>query len=151
MSQPGIYYFDNNATTRVAPEVVEAMIPFLWEYWGNPSSTYAFGRQVGPHLDEARARVAVLINAEPKEIVFTSCGTESNNSAIHSALSTQPQKRHVLTTAVEHSATLKFCDFLRKRGYAVTLLPVAPDGAGPATAGTVDSARHGRRLGDVGQ
>ena len=128
MSTPAIYYFDNNATTRVAPEVVDAMVPFLREYWGNPSSTYAFGRQLGRHLDEARARVAALINAEPREIVFTSCGTESNNSAIHSALVTQPAKRHVLTTAVEHSANIKFCDLLQKRGYTVTFLPVAPDG-----------------------
>jgi len=129
MTQPAIYYFDNNATTRVAPEVVDAMIPFLREHWGNPSSTYAFGRQVGEHVDQARARVAALINAEPREIVFTSCGTESNNSAIHSALATQPEKRHVLTTAVEHSANTKFCALLQKRGYAVTFLPVAPDGA----------------------
>ena len=129
MTQPAIYYFDNNATTRVAPEVVDAMIPFLREHWGNPSSTYAFGRQVGEHVDQARARVAALINAEPREIVFTSCGTESNNSAIHSALATQPEKRHVLTTAVEHSANIKFCALLQKRGYAVTFLPVAPDGA----------------------
>ncbi|MGD0261215.1 MAG: cysteine desulfurase NifS [Verrucomicrobiota bacterium] len=129
MSQPAIYYFDNNATTRVAPEVVDAMIPFLREYWGNPSSTYVFGRQVGEHLDQARARVAALINAEPRELIFTSCGTESNNSAIHSALVTQPEKRHVLTTAVEHSANIKFCDLLQKRGYTVTFLPVAPDGA----------------------
>jgi len=128
MSQPAIYYFDNNATTRVAPEVVDAMIPFLREYWGNPSSTYVFGRQVGEHLDQARARVAALINAEPRELIFTSCGTESNNSAIHSALVTQPEKRHV-TTAVEHSANIKFCDLLQKRGYTVTFLPVAPDGA----------------------
>jgi cysteine desulfurase len=129
MNQQAIYYFDNNATTRVAPEVVDAMIPFLREHWGNPSSTYVFGRQVGEHVDQARARVAALINAEPREIIFTSCGTESNNSAIHSALVTQPEKRHVLTTAVEHSANLKFCEFLLKRGYTVTFLPVAPDGA----------------------
>ena len=129
MIQPAICYFDNNATTRVAPEVVDAMLPFLREQWGNPSSTYVFGRQVGEQVDLARARVAALINAEPREILFTSCGTESNNSAIHSALATQPEKRHVLTTAVEHSATLKFCDLLQKRGYPVTLLPVAPDGA----------------------
>jgi cysteine desulfurase len=128
MSQTAIYYFDNNATTRLAPEVVDAMIPFLREYWGNPSSTYVFGRQVGEHLDRARARVAALINAEPREIIFTSCGTESNNSAIHSALVTQPEKRHVLTTAVEHSANTKFCGLLQKRGYTVTFLPVAPDG-----------------------
>jgi cysteine desulfurase len=129
MSSPAFYYFDNNATTQVAPEVVEAMLPFLREYWGNPSSTYAFGRQIGGHLDEARARVAALINAEPRELVFTSCGTESNNSAIHSALTTQPDKRHVLTTAVEHSANIKFCEFLQKRGYPVTFLPVEPDGS----------------------
>ncbi len=129
MSGPAIYCFDNNATTRVAPEVVEAMVPFLREYWGNPSSTYTFGRQLGRHLDEAREKVAALINAEPREIVFTSCGTESNNAAIHSALVTQPEKRHVLTTAVEHSANIKFCELLQKRGYAVTLLPVGTDGA----------------------
>ena len=129
MTQPPIYYFDNNATTRVAPEVVDAMIPFLRDYWGNPSSTYVFGRQVGEHVDQARARVAALINAEPREIVFTSCGTESNNSAIHSALVTQPEKRHVLTTAVEHSANIKFCELLQKRGFMVTFLPVAPNGA----------------------
>ena len=129
MSQPAIYYFDNNATTRVAPEVVDAMLPFLREYWGNPSSTYVFGRQVGEHLDQARARVAALINAEPREIIFTSCGTESNNSAIQSALVTQPEKRHVLTTAVEHSANTKFCALLQKRGYTVSFLPVGPDGA----------------------
>ena len=129
MNQPAIYYFDNNATTRVAPEVVDAMIPFLREYWGNPSSTYVFGRQVGEHVDQARAMVAALINAEPREVVFTSCGTESNNSAIHSALVTQPEKRHVLTTSVEHSANTKFCELLQKRGYTVTFLPVASDGA----------------------
>jgi cysteine desulfurase len=129
MSNPAIYYFDNNATTRVAPEVVDAMIPFLEDYWGNPSSTYLFGRQLGEHLDQARARVAALINAEPREIVFTSCGTESNNSALHSALATQPEKRHLLTTAVEHSANIKFCDLLQKRGYAVTFLPAKSDGA----------------------
>jgi cysteine desulfurase len=128
MTQPAIYYFDNNATTRVAPEVVDAMIPFLREQWGNPSSTYAFGRQVGEHVDQARARVAALINAEPREIIFTSCGTESNNSAIHSALVTQPDKRHVLTTTVEHSANTNFCALLQKRGHTVTFLPVAPDG-----------------------
>jgi cysteine desulfurase len=129
MNQPAIYYFDNNATTRVAPEVVDAMIPFLREQWGNPSSTYVFGRQVGEHVDQARARVAALINAEPREIIFTSCGTESNNSAINSALVTQPEKRHVLTTAVEHSANTHFCALLQKRGYSVTYLPVAADGA----------------------
>jgi len=129
MSSPAIYYLDNNATTQVAPEVIEAMLPFLRDYWGNPSSTYGFGRQLGSPLDEARARVAALINAEPREIIFTSCGTESNNSALQSALTTRPGKTHVLTTAVEHSANIKFGELLQKRGYAVTYLPVAADGA----------------------
>src|SRR5712671_2351255 len=118
------YYFDNNATTRVAPEVVEAMLPFLTEYWGNPSSAYHFGHQVAVHIEEARAKVAALINADPREIIFTSCGTESNNSAIHSALVSHPQKRHLVTTAVEHSANVKFGDFLKKQGFSVTFLPV---------------------------
>jgi cysteine desulfurase len=121
-------YLDNNATTRVAPEVIEALLPFLREWWGNPSSAYSFGHQVARHVDEARAKVAALINADPREVVFTSCGTESNNSAIHSALVTHPEKRHVLTTAVEHSANIKFCDFLQKHGYRVTFLPVESDG-----------------------
>jgi cysteine desulfurase len=128
MSQPPVYYFDNNATTRVAPEVLEAMLPFLKEYWGNLSSAYSFGRQLVRDTEEARAKVAALINADPREIVFTSCGTESNNSAIHSALVTHPEKRHVLTTAVEHSSNLKFCEFLKKQGYGVTFLPVESDG-----------------------
>jgi cysteine desulfurase len=123
-----VKYFDNNATTRVAPEVVEAMLPFLTEHWGNPSSAYFFGHQLVRHLDEARSKIAALLNAEPRELVFTSCGTESNNAALHSALATQPGKRHVVTTAVEHSATLKFCGFLKKQGYAITLLPVDSEG-----------------------
>jgi len=127
MSQPPIY-FDNNATTCVAPEVLEAMLPFLTRTWGNPSSAYSFGHQLAGQMDSARASVAGLLNAEPREIIFTSCGTESNNTAIQSALLTQPQKRHVVTSAVEHSATLKFCQLLEKRGYQVTYLPVGSNG-----------------------
>jgi len=123
------YYFDHNATTPVAPEVLEAMLPFLTEHWGNPSSAYSFGHELAQHLDEARSRVAALINAEPREIIFTSCGTESINAALQSAVATRPDKRHVVTTAVEHSATLKFCNYLQKRGYEVTCLPVNSDGA----------------------
>ena len=128
MKQP-VYYFDNNATTRVAPEVVDAMVPFLKEYWGNPSSAYQFGHQVAAHVDDARQKVASLINADPREIVFTSCGTESNNSAIHSALVTHPDKKHVVSTAVEHSANIKFGDFLQRHGHEVTYLPVESDGS----------------------
>jgi cysteine desulfurase len=129
MTQQPIYYFDNNATTRVAPEVVDAMLPFLRESWGNPSSIYGFGKQLAKPLEAAREKVAALINAEPREIIFTSCGTESNNSAIHSALVTHPQKRHVIITAVEHSANLKFCAHLKKMGFEITLLPVDSNGA----------------------
>jgi len=128
MSQP-LVYFDNNATTCVAPEVLEAMLPFLERDWGNPSSAYSFGHQLAARMDSARASVAALLNGEPREIIFTSCGTESNNTAIQSALLTQPHKRHIVTSAVEHSATLKFCQFLQKRDYEVSYLPVHSDGS----------------------
>jgi len=104
------------------------MLPFLTEHWGNPSSAYTFGHQVAAHVEEARAKVAALINADPREIVFTSCGTESSNSAIHSALVAQPERRHVLTTAVEHSANIKFGEFIQTQGYEVSFLPVESDG-----------------------
>jgi cysteine desulfurase len=123
-----VYYFDNNATTRVAPEVVDAMFPFLRELWGNPSSAYAFGAQVHGHVEKAREQVAALVHADPKEVIFTSGGTESNNSAIHSALVTTG-KRHVVTTAVEHSANMNFGDYLQRRGFEVTYLPVESDGS----------------------
>jgi cysteine desulfurase len=129
MSQRRTYYFDNNATTRIAPEVLEAMLPFLRDWWGNPSSAYHFGKEAGKHLEEARGKVAALINADPKEVTFTSCGTESNNSAIQSALATQPAKRHIVTTAVEHSAIINHCELLQKQGCAVTFLPVDADGS----------------------
>src|SRR5580658_623016 len=120
MTKAKIFYFDNNATTRVAPEVVEAMLPFLRDLWGNPSSAYSFGSQVAKRVEEARAKVAALIGAEPREIVFTSCGTESNNAALQSALATQPTKRHILTTSVEHSAIIKHCELMQKQGCDVT-------------------------------
>ena len=129
MTERKIVYFDNNATTRVAPEVTDAMIPMLREFWGNPSSAYAFGSQVHGHVEKAREKVAALINADPKETVFTSCCTESNNAAIHSALITHPGKKHVITTAVEHSANINFGDYLRKTGHDVTFLPVESDGS----------------------
>jgi cysteine desulfurase len=121
-------YFDNNATTSVAPEVLDAMLPFLKEQWGNPSSIYGFGRDASRAVEEARKKAAALIHCESREIIFTSCGTESNNSAIHSALATQPDKHHVVTTAVEHSATLQFCKFLQKQGKEGSSLPVDSEG-----------------------
>jgi cysteine desulfurase len=128
MTDRKTYYFDNNATTRVAPEVVDAMLPFLRDFYGNPSSAYTFGSQIAKRVEEAREKVAALIGAEPKEVVFTSCGTESNNAVLQSALATQPGKRHILTTAVEHSAIIKHCEWLQKLGCEVTFLPVDADG-----------------------
>jgi cysteine desulfurase len=122
-----VIYLDNNATTRVAPEVFEAMVPFLTEHYGNPSSAYSFGKRVEGHLKEAREKVAALLGCTPKEIIFTSCGTESDNAAIWSALQTTGRK-HIVTTQVEHSAIMNQTEWLEKNGYGVTRLPVAPDG-----------------------
>jgi len=120
-------YLDNNATTRIAPEVFEAMVPFLTEHYGNPSSAYSFGKRVEGHLIEARKKVAALLGCTPKEIIFTSCGTESDNAAIWSALQTTG-KKHIVTTQVEHSAVMNQTEWLEKNGYGVTRLPVAADG-----------------------
>ena len=117
-------YADNNATTKVDERVVAAMLPYLSEYYGNPSSMHLFGGQVEKKLAEAREQVAALLHAEPTEIIFTSCGTESDNMAIHSALMANPEKRHIVTTKVEHPAVLNYCKQLAKRGYGVTLLAV---------------------------
>ena len=122
-----VIYLDNNATTRVAPEVFEAMVPFLTEYYGNPSSAYSFGKRVEGHLKEAREKVAGLLGCTAKEIIFTSCGTESDNAAIWSALQTTG-KKHIVTTEVEHSAIMNQTEWLGKNGYGVTYLRVAADG-----------------------
>ena len=117
-------YADNNATTRVAPEVKEAMLPFFEGLYGNPSSMHHFGAQVEKYLIYAREQVASLLSADPEEIVFTSCGTESDNAAIHGTLASYPEKRHIVTTKVEHNAVLQFCRHLQKNGYRVTELAV---------------------------
>jgi len=122
-----VIYLDNNATTRVAPEVFEAMVPFLTEYYGNPSSAYSFGKRVEGHMKEAREKVAALLGCTPKEIIFTSCGTESDNMAIWSALQTSG-KKHIVTTQVEHSAIMSQTDVLERMGFGVTRLPVQADG-----------------------
>jgi cysteine desulfurase len=122
-------YFDNNATTQVLSEVVETMLPFYTEQYGNPSSIHRFGSQVGEKITEARARVAALLGAaDPVEVVFTSCGTEGDNAAIRSMLEAQPEKRHIVTTKVEHPAVLGLCQHLEKKGYRVTWLNVDHDG-----------------------
>ncbi len=117
-------YFDNNATTPIAPEVLNEMLPYLRELYGNPSSMHTFGGQLHRKIEEARVKVADLINAEIEEIIFTSCGTESDNTAIMSAIESYPRKRHVITTRVEHPAVLNFCKHLVRKGYRVTFLPV---------------------------
>ncbi|KAF0219029.1 MAG: hypothetical protein FD174_2418 [Geobacteraceae bacterium] len=121
-------YVDNNATTKVDEAVFEEMRPYFCELYGNPSSMHFFGGQVQKKVDEARNRVAALLGASPDEIIFTACGTESDNTAIRSALEVFPEKRHIITTRVEHPAVLTMCRNLAKRGYRVTELNV--DSAG---------------------
>ena len=117
-------YFDNNATTQVAPEVREAMLPFFGELYGNPSSMHAFGGQVAKYLDQAREEVARFLNAEPDEIIFTSCATESDNSAIRGVADYFGKGLKVITTAVEHPAVLQPCRRLKALGHDVVELPV---------------------------
>ncbi len=117
-------YFDNNATTQVAEEVLEAMLPYFRDLYGNPSSMHTFGGQVGQKIRQAREQVASSIGADPDEIIFTSCGTESDNAAIHSALATRPDKRHIITSRVEHPAIRALCAHLATQGYYITELPV---------------------------
>jgi len=121
-------YLDYNATTPVLPEVLEAMMPYLTSEWGNPSSTYKFGSKLKAVIETARAQVAELIGAHAMEIIFTSCATESNNAAIHAALKANPQKKHIITSAVEHSSVLNYCMALEKEGFQVTYLPVDREG-----------------------
>jgi cysteine desulfurase len=122
-------YLDNNATTRVAPEVFEAMRPFLAELYGNPSSAHTFGREMRRALETAREQTATLLGAaDVSEIVFTSCGTESDNWAIRGVLDQNPEKRHIVTTRVEHEAVRNLCELLEGRGYEVTWLEVDEEG-----------------------
>ncbi len=121
-------YVDNNATTRVDQQVIDEMMPCFTEYYGNPSSMHRKGGEAGNILKLARERVAKTLNAQPDEILFTSCGTESNNSAIRAALKAQPAKKHIVTTMVEHPAVKSLCESLDKEGYRTTYLPV--DGKG---------------------
>ena len=121
-------YLDNNATTKVADEVLEAMLPYFTQLYGNPSSMHTFGGQVGQRIRDAREQVAALLGALPEEIVFTSCGTESDNSAIRSALLTRPDKKHIVISRVEHPAIRALCSHLGTQGYKITELPVDKNG-----------------------
>lgn len=137
-----VIYMDNNATTRIAPEVLDAMMPFLNDCYGNPSSMHTFGGQVGRAVEEARAKIADLIGADPDEIVFTSCGTESDSTAILSGLQTFPEQRHVVTTRVEHPAVKSLCESLNQltgHKHRTTRLMVEADG-------TLDLARYREAL-----
>ena len=121
-------YVDNNATTKVAPEVLEEMMPYFSEFYGNPSSMHFFGGQVQKKVNEAREKVADFLGAEPSEIVFTSCGTESDNAGILGTLDSYPEKRHLITTRVEHPAVGNVCTYLGRKGYRVTELAVDREG-----------------------
>jgi len=121
-------YLDNNATSQVAAEVMDAMLPYFRILYGNPSSMHSFGGQVARKIREAREQAAALIGATPEEVIFTSCGTESDNAAIRSALATHPDRRHILTSRVEHPAVKSLCAHLSRQGYRVTELPVDKDG-----------------------
>ncbi len=137
-------YMDNNATTKIAPEVVDAMMPFLTECYGNPSSMHNFGGQVGGAVKRARSQVATLLGADATEITFTSCGTESDSTAILAALQAFPEKRHIITTRVEHPAIKNLCENLGRltgHKYRVTRLMVESDG-------TLDLATYEEALSD---
>ncbi|MFH2122617.1 MAG: cysteine desulfurase NifS [Pseudomonadota bacterium] len=144
MRPEDVVYMDNNATTKVAPEVLEVMLPYLQDYYGNPSSMHRFGGQVEAAITEARTKVATLLGADPEEIVFTSCGTESDSTAIFSALQSFPDKRHIVTTRVEHPAVKNLCenlDTLTGHKHRVTRLMVDADG-------TLDLKKYEEALAD---
>ena len=119
-----VIYVDNNATTQVAPEVLEEMLPYFNEYYGNPSSMHTFGGMVERKIVEARERLAGLLGASPDEIIFTSCGTESDSTAIRAAILSNPNKKHILTSRVEHPAIKNLVEYLSKNGYRSTFVPV---------------------------
>ena len=123
-----VIYVDNNATTKVDPEVLEEMLPYLKEFYGNPSSMHTFGGQVGNKINQARANVADLIGANHEEIVITSCGTESDSTAIWAAILSNPEKKHIITSKVEHPAVKNLFEYLSKNGYRATFVPVDSKG-----------------------
>jgi cysteine desulfurase len=138
MAEGEIIYLDNNATTQLDPAVIEEMLPFLTKFYGNPSSGYGFAVMARKAINLARERLAALLGCEPTEIVFTSGGTESNNAVINSALQLEAGGKHVITSAVEHSAVLRPCQDLAKRGYDVTFLGV--DGHGNLDVAELEAA-----------
>src|SRR5581483_4510707 len=138
MAESEIIYLDNNATTQLDPAVIEEMLPFLTKYYGNPSSGYGFAAIARKAINLARERLAALLGCEPTEIIFTSGGTESNNTVINSALQLDSRRKNVITSAVEHSAVLRPCQDLAKRGRDVTFFGV--DGHGTLDLGELEAA-----------
>jgi cysteine desulfurase len=123
-----VIYLDHNATTPIAQEVLEAMMPFLTNEWGNPSSAYRFGSKLKLAMDNARDQISGLAGCAPGDVFFTSCATESNNAALRAALALNPGKRHIVTSQIEHSSVLNFCKELENTGFSVTYLPVDQQG-----------------------
>ena len=123
-----VIYMDNNATTRVADEVIEAMLPYLSQRYGNPSSMHSFGGSVARDIARAREQVAALLGCHPEEIIFTSCGTESDNTAIRGTLAMFPDRRKIVTTRVEHPAVLTTCRDLERHGYSISEIGVDRQG-----------------------
>ncbi len=122
-------YLDNAATTALSPRVLEAMLPYFTQYYGNPSSVHAFGREAKQGLDKARDQVAKALHCDPSEVIFTGCGTESDNTVLLGVAQRYGNKgKHIITTNVEHHAILHTCEYLEKQGYSVTYLPVDQDG-----------------------
>ena len=138
-----IVYFDNNATTRIAPEVRDVMLPFLGELYGNPSSMHAFGGQVAKYVARAREEVAAFLNCSPEEVIFTSCATESDNAAIRGTADYFGPKTKIITTAVEHPAVLQPCRRLKAIGHEVVELPV--DAVGQIDLDQLRDALRGTR------
>ncbi|QJT80657.1 cysteine desulfurase NifS [Kosakonia sp. MUSA4] len=123
-------YLDNNATTRIDPMVLEAMMPFLTEHYGNPSSIHDFGTPSRAALERAHQQVAALLGADhASEIIFTSCATEATSTALHACVELMPERREIITTAVEHPATLAVCEHLERQGYLIHRIGVNSDGA----------------------
>lgn len=136
-----VIYLDNNATTRIAEEVVEAMLPYLTTYYGNASSMHSFGGNLRHNIDQARQSAAQLLHCEPDEILFTSGGTESDNTAIRGATALNPDKRHIITSRVEHPAVRTTCRELQREGYRLTEL-------GVDSLGRLDLEELERSIGD---
>ena len=123
-----VIYLDNNATTRTLPEVLQKMAPYFTDFYGNASSIHTFGGLNKHAIEKARGQVATLLNAKPEEIIFTSGGTEGDSTAIFSAVNSYPNKKHIITSAVEHPAVLEVCKFLASHGYRLDIIGVDENG-----------------------